>query len=523
MPNTNYMTYDPELQRLQRQQRYAELLQQQANEPIPIESGGGAQAPISPFSLLAKALQAYSGRKMLEQGDTQYADLQAKRQKELADMLSKQYQVPGQEAQGIKQTDIAPIQTDIGGQKLTLPGIQADPNLGAISNATQARPTTPEEQLANSLSMMGSSNPEARQMGMPLYQGALQKQQVADLAGNQGPPPGVAPMAWKAALLSGDPDKIASLTQQGQQQLAAQNTLPPAIKEYELAVKQGFKGSLTDYQRTKAQAIHVTTGGAAANAPAPMSADDKASIGAQVATGMPLNQVIPGFSKAVAGERREARQQAIKLIMSENPGMTAADAGVELANRSIAYQGGKKSIGQLTTMLGATKQAVNQLDFNVDKVGQEMAKLGSTDASPILNAIARGEQKWTGNPAYSSLFFYMHAAAMESARILQGGQASIAQLHAGAAEQAKEWANINMTPASWKAVAEAMKAEGANRIENYTTAINDMKFGKHTKPDPNEAPKTATEADIQHTMHVRKMTRQQVIDKLKERGISVAP
>jgi len=175
MPNGNYMTYDPEMQKLQRQQRYAEMLQQQANEPIPIESGGGAQAPISPFSLLAKALQAYNGRKMMEQGDTAYADLQTKRTKELADMLSKQYQVPGQAAQGIKQTDIAPIQTDIGGQKLTLPGIQADPNLGAISNATQARPTTPEEQLANAIRMQGSTNPMAANMGFDLAQGVQQR------------------------------------------------------------------------------------------------------------------------------------------------------------------------------------------------------------------------------------------------------------------------------------------------------------------------------------------------------------
>ncbi len=101
-----------------------------------------------------------------------------------------------------------------------------------------------------------------------------------------------------------------------------------------------------------------------------------------------------------------------------------------------------------------------------------MAKLPSTDLSPILNAIARGEQRWTGDPAYSALFFFIHATAVESARILQGGQASVAQLNEGARQEADKWANINMTPASFDAVADAMHEEGENRIKNYEDAID---------------------------------------------------
>jgi hypothetical protein len=128
-------------------------------------------------------------------------------------------------------------------------------------------------------------------------------------------------------------------------------------------------------------------------------------------------------------------------------------------------------------MLGATKQAVSQLDFNIAKTKEEMSKLGSSNLSPVINAIARGEEHWTGDPAYSSLFYYMHAAAVESARVLSGGQSSAAQLHQGAMEEAQKWANIDMTPASFDAVADAMQEEGRNRIETYETAIKSQKIG----------------------------------------------
>ena len=83
----------------------------------------------------------------------------------------------------------------------------------------------------------------------------------------------------------------------------------------------------------------------------------------------------------------------------------------------------------------------------------------------------RGEQKWTGDPAYSGLFFYMQASAMESARILSGGQASVAQLREGAREEAQKWANVNMTPTMWGEVSTAMKAEGQERLKTYQDAV----------------------------------------------------
>lgn len=220
----------------------------------------------------------------------------------------------------------------------------------------------------------------------------------------------------------------------------------------------------------------VLAGGGVASTP-----EERESNAAAAATGMPLSQLAPGYGKEAAEQRKIMKNDAIKLIMDQT-GKSAAEAGQEYAWRQIEYQSGKRSIGQLDTMLGATRTAVKQLDYNIGKAKEEMAKLPSSNLSPIINAIARGEEKWTGEPAYSGLFYYMTGVATESAKILSGGQASVAQLHQGAAEEAKKWADVNMTPASFDEVAQAMRGEGENRILNFTEAMKEQRPGADREP-----------------------------------------
>lgn len=226
---------------------------------------------------------------------------------------------------------------------------------------------------------------------------------------------------------------------------------------------------------------------------------------AQLATGEPITQVIPGWGKDAAAARKQARLDAIQLIRDQNPQMSATEAGVELANRSIEFTSGRKSSGQLTTMLGATRQGVMQLDFNIDKTKQEMKKLGATNLSPILNAIYRGEERWTGNPAYTSLFYYMNATAMESARILSGGQASIQQLHEGARKEAERWININMTPASFDAVAKAIQDEGHYRVGTFEKALEEQRLGA---PKSQQQEQPAISPELQEGIDILKKRRE---------------
>lgn len=255
-------------------------------------------------------------------------------------------------------------------------------------------------------------------------------------------------------------------------------TLPDGTKgnvPYRIRKDTGEAWTLDNKPYTPSGAQKLSSGGGAA--PMKLTDDDRKSLAAQAATGQPLTQIMPGYRQEASVVRQQIRSDAIKKIMADT-GMSAEDAGTELANRTIEYQSGKKSSAQLTTMLGGTKQAVGQLSFNIDKVKEDLTKLpASSDMSPLINAVIRGEEKWTGDPAYSQLFYHMSAVAVESARILSGGQASTAQLHQGAMEEAKKWANVNMTPASFDAVAKSMKEEGEARIQTYEEAIKGQRVG----------------------------------------------
>ncbi len=83
MANQDIYTYDPTLQAAQyaRQQKMAELMQQQADQPIDIQSYNGIQAPISWGSVLAKGLKAglgsyLGGEAMKGEAALKNADLQ---------------------------------------------------------------------------------------------------------------------------------------------------------------------------------------------------------------------------------------------------------------------------------------------------------------------------------------------------------------------------------------------------------------------------------------------------------------
>ena len=252
----------------------------------------------------------------------------------------------------------------------------------------------------------------------------------------------------------------------------------------------------------------------------PLPAGALESAAAQAATGQPLSQVVPGYGQAAASKRELVRQEAIKQIIAENPTFSQADAGRELARRSTEFIAGRRSVVLLTTMLGTTRQAVKQLDFNVAKAKELMHGMTSSDLSPIINEVIRGAERWTGDPKYASLFFYMHATAMESARILSSATASVAQLHAKAAEEAEKWANINLTPAMFDEVAQAMRDEGHFRIKSYTDAIREQSIGGGTpaqasqyqgpKPNPNTATATNPQTGQRMITHDRGKTWQPI-------------
>lgn len=67
--------YDQQMEELKRRQRMAEMLQQQAMQPLESQMAGGMVVPISPVQGLAKMLQTYMTNKQLSNLEKKQADL----------------------------------------------------------------------------------------------------------------------------------------------------------------------------------------------------------------------------------------------------------------------------------------------------------------------------------------------------------------------------------------------------------------------------------------------------------------
>ena len=184
---------------------------------------------------------------------------------------------------------------------------------------------------------------------------------------------------------------------------------------------------------------------------------------AAAAAGMPSASLVRGRGAEATAEFNAIRDGAVELIMQQT-GMDEDAAGVEYAQRQIDYQNDKKSGGLMTVALDRLVPAVGQLDYNVSQAESEAAKLPTSDLSPFLNVIARGEQQITGHPEYNSLIFYLDAMTQEAAKITTGGTGSVQQLSEGARKEAEKWASQNITREQLHRLGESLKAEGARRI-----------------------------------------------------------
>ena len=72
--------YDEDYRSIARREQLAQILQQQALQPIEAGSYQGIQAPISPLSGIAKVLQGYFAGKQSDQADQARQDLALKAQ-----------------------------------------------------------------------------------------------------------------------------------------------------------------------------------------------------------------------------------------------------------------------------------------------------------------------------------------------------------------------------------------------------------------------------------------------------------
>ena len=123
------------------------------------------------------------------------------------------------------------------------------------------------------------------------------------------------------------------------------------------------------------------------------------SAGAQVAAGMPITQVVPGMSKAQRAQQQAVRVEATNQIMTENPGMTETEAGIELAQRTIDYAATRAGRRTQTATVGATEANITMASSEARKmvaIVKDVASKMDLTEYPSINAVENAVSKGTG-------------------------------------------------------------------------------------------------------------------------------
>jgi hypothetical protein len=171
------LDYNTRLAAIQRNEKLAQIMQQQAFQPVDIQSYQGIQAPISPLSGLAKVLQAYMGAKGT--GEEERIKLNQEAKAEAQQMLSSLNPTasPGRAAvMGMPEVQARPATsfTPMGSDFEDNPNLQVAPSGNVETPAvayqpavapqaaippTSGMPLDPEQKRQRLVQMMMSQNP----------------------------------------------------------------------------------------------------------------------------------------------------------------------------------------------------------------------------------------------------------------------------------------------------------------------------------------------------------------------------
>lgn len=199
--------YQVQLEELARRQKMAEIMQQQAFQPIQRSSYQGIEAPISPLSGIAKALQMYMGGRAQKDISEEKKALGERYKTESSDILGKAFEAgagtPAIPGKMVAETSFAPSGSD-----LTDVGVARVPEGQAgAGNIVQPAYTVPGQAAVppNSQKMaqllMTSPDPAHKAFGLQEMQKNLQMQRFMN-AGNAGNVPAAPVAAPTAAPIS---------------------------------------------------------------------------------------------------------------------------------------------------------------------------------------------------------------------------------------------------------------------------------------------------------------------------------
>ena len=364
--------YEQQIEELKRRQQMAEMLQQQAMQPLESQvAPGGMVVPTSPVLGLAKLLQGYIGGKQLRDIEKQRGEREQLESNKAINFLK-----------DIRMGQQQPM--------------SADEALGASLSATpteaQRMPMSAmDKQGAMDAAMLGGSP----QMRMAAQLAAMKQERVLQL--DKIDPSKFTPQSLDAAIRADNPALLVPVQKPENQ--------PAAIDEYNFAKRQGFTGSFMDYQRERAAQLRAPV----AQEPlmAIMGPDGKPvyvnrsqAIGKTPYTATTLKQEQQEADKARAQNQASLSAQETldnAAILLQHPGRTAATGKTALLGSipgTDAYDFSKRLDSFKAQTFIPMVSALKGMGALSDAEGKKLSEsVGALDRSMSEEAFAQSLQQ----------------------------------------------------------------------------------------------------------------------------------
>jgi hypothetical protein len=400
-PATSQTLIDPDSQALQRQKQYASMLMQQNQMPQGQMIGNRFVAP-SWTQQLSSAINPLVGAYMMKQADTKQTELaEALRQQGERDLRAYGEAITPRAAVEAKPEVIPQGQTMLDDQGVPTIGYQA---------AVQAVPEK-KANFAEGLSILrNSKDPETRALGKALMADMFKTQKLGE---------------GETLVRQNFAGEFVPVGGEG----GAKKTTD--VKNYEEAVRGGFKGSFNDWfmQKQKASGVNVSVNTAKdlTGQIGDISKESRISAMGAVQTADAANRIIQAVDTGKIFQGAGANQRLTAAQIADGLGFGGKDTAEKIANSRQAIQGlaqltlqGRKQMrgeGAITESEGALAQRAMSGDITLTgpeirqlaEAAKRSAKFQYGQHQNIINTMradpnTRGLVPYYDVPADSSIF-----------------------------------------------------------------------------------------------------------------------
>ncbi len=444
--------YSVEAADIDRRRKYAELLQQQAMQPVqehPTPAGGFA-VPISWTQGLAKALQGYAANKGIDKASADAKALAAQRQAALAQAIQG-YDASknGTPTQTVQQ----PLDTSQEGTgSFDMSGSSGPPTQPVQHGAVPGNPR------AAAMSAMLSPYPEMQAVGKLDYAQLAKQDAPYNLKeGETRFGAGGIPVAALPKTLSPDTVfKEAGLDRRFSG-VSGNTAATQAGADRRFS---GVSGN-TAAQIASAQAMHASPSGSAilAQGQTPSLSEDAKDA---AAARYNIDGTLPPMGMGKDGAR--AREDILNRAA-----MQAKSSGATPEEQRVTQIGNKANTASLTklqsqeSMVGAFEKTFNK---NAD-IATEYSKKVDRTGVPVVNSwINAGKRAITGNPELSAYDAAVKATVNEYTKIISGSMGNTPMAE-GEIKKVEGLLNAAQTPQQVNEVISFMKRETQNRMKGF--------------------------------------------------------